>query len=141
MFEIKLQSTSLTHSWRRPYMIMASVMKELTQVLSLGKNWLNHFTPTFPIYTLENTRHLRSSLIFSGGREKDNWHEVGLMLQKQIGFNPAGIYLLKVNTRNNRTRCEICLKLTIKTQERRRCLIVKFQHFSQIVNFEHVITS
>ena len=28
--------------------------------------------------------------------------------------NPAGIYLLKVNNRNTRTRCEICSKLTIK---------------------------
>ena len=34
-------------------------------------------------------------------------------------FRPAGIYLLKVNNRNTRTRCEICSKLTIKTPERR----------------------
>ena len=33
--------------------------------------------------------------------------------------NPAGIYLLKVNNRNTRTRCEMCSKLTIKTLERR----------------------
>ena len=33
---------------------------------------------------------------------------------------PVGIYLLKVNNRNTRTRCEICSKLTIKTPERRR---------------------
>ena len=32
---------------------------------------------------------------------------------------PAGIYLLKVNNRNTRTRCEICSKVTIKTPERR----------------------
>ena len=31
-------------------------------------------------------------------------------------INPAGIYLLKVNNRNTRTRCETCSKLTIKTQ-------------------------
>ena len=31
--------------------------------------------------------------------------------------NPAGIYLLKVNDRNTRTRCEIFSKLTIKTYE------------------------
>ena len=31
---------------------------------------------------------------------------------------PAGIYLLKVNYRYSRTRCEICSKLTIKTPER-----------------------
>ena len=32
---------------------------------------------------------------------------------------PAGIYLLKVNNRNTRTRCEICSKLAINTPERR----------------------
>ena len=28
---------------------------------------------------------------------------------------PAGIYLLKVNNRNTRTRCEVCSKLKMKT--------------------------
>ena len=32
-------------------------------------------------------------------------------------YTPASIYLLKVNNRNTRTMCEICLKLTIKTPE------------------------
>ena len=32
--------------------------------------------------------------------------------------HPAGIYLLKVNNRNTRTRCEICSNLTIKIPER-----------------------
>ena len=36
------------------------------------------------------------------------------------GVDPGGIYLLKVNNRNTRTRCIICLKLTIKTPERRQ---------------------
>ena len=36
---------------------------------------------------------------------------------------PAGIYLLKVNNRNTRTRCEICLKLTIKIPERRQTTV------------------
>ena len=31
--------------------------------------------------------------------------------------SPADIYLLQVNNRNTRTRCEICSKLTIKTPE------------------------
>ena len=31
---------------------------------------------------------------------------------------PAGNYMFKFNNRNTRTRCEICSKLTIKTQER-----------------------
>ena len=47
----------------------------------------------------------------------------------------AGIYLLKVNNRNTRTRSEICSKLTIKTPKRRQ-----LRHSSvSIVNFEHVI--
>ena len=47
---------------------------------------------------------------------------------------PAGIYLLKVNNRNTKTRCEICLKLLIKTPERRQW------HCSGVftVNFEHI---
>ena len=31
---------------------------------------------------------------------------------------PANVYLLKVNNRSTRKRCEICSKLTIKTPER-----------------------
>ena len=43
-------------------------------------------------------------------------------------LNPVGNYLFKVNNRNNRTKCEICSKLT-------PCSSVS------IVNFEHVIAS
>ena len=51
---------------------------------------------------------------------------------------PAGNYMLKVNYRNTRTRCEICSKLTIKTPERRRgrrsgVFIVNFEHISHLV--------
>ena len=51
---------------------------------------------------------------------------------------PAGIYLLKVNNRNTRTRCEICSKLTINTPERRHwrrsgVFIVNFEHISHLV--------
>ena len=46
------------------------------------------------------------------------------------GF-PASIYLLKVNKRNIRTRCDICSKLTIKTSE-------QFQWDAFIVNFEDI---
>ena len=50
-------------------------------------------------------------------------------------FNiPAGTYLLKVNNRNTRTRCEICSKLTIKTPERRQ-----WHRFGVFIdNFEHI---
>ena len=51
---------------------------------------------------------------------------------------PVGIYLLKVNNRNTRTRREICSKLTIKTPERRHwrrpgVFIVNFEHLSHLV--------
>ena len=47
--------------------------------------------------------------------------------------SPACIYLLKVNNRNTRTRCEICSKLT-KTPERCQAVfIVKFEHISRLV--------
>ena len=56
---------------------------------------------------------------------------------------PVGNYMFKVDNRNTRTRCEICSKLTMKTQERRHCsgvFIVNFEHISSvsIVNFEQV---
>ena len=52
--------------------------------------------------------------------------------------DPAGIYLIKVNNRNTRTRCEICSKLIIKTPERRHwrrsgVFIVNFVHISHLV--------
>ena len=40
-----------------------------------------------------------------------------------LSTSPAGIYLLKVNNENTRTRCEICSKLTIKIPERRQAKI------------------
>ena len=48
--------------------------------------------------------------------------------------NPVGIYLLKVNNRKTRARCEICPKLTIKT----RCEITPCSSVST-VNVEHII--
>ena len=53
-----------------------------------------------------------------------------LSCQRTIAANN---YLLKVNNKNTRKKCEICLKLTIKTLER-PCL-----HCSGvfIVNFDH----
>ena len=47
---------------------------------------------------------------------------------------PVGIYLIKVNNRNIRKRCEICSKLIIKAPGRRHWR--RFGVF--IVNFEHI---
>ena len=48
---------------------------------------------------------------------------------------PVNMYLLQVNNRDSRRKCEICSKLNIKTPERRQC------HRSSvfIVNFEHIL--
>ena len=54
---------------------------------------------------------------------------------------PAGIYLLKVSNRNTRARCEICLKLIIKSPELKLKIktsgsgvfIINFEHVSQLV--------
>ena len=48
-------------------------------------------------------------------REPGFW----LKLTKTRSNDPAGNYMFKFNNRYARTRCEICLKLTIKTPERR----------------------
>ena len=50
---------------------------------------------------------------------------------------PAEIYLLKVNNRNTRTRCEICSKLTTNTPEQRKwhcsgVFIVNLEHMSHL---------
>ena len=60
-----------------------------------------------------------------------------LLWQNKILF-PAGIYLLKVNNRNIRKRCEIYSKLIIETPKQRQwlrsvVLIVKFEHTSRLV--------
>ena len=52
-----------------------------------------------------------------------------------FGWYPGGIYLLKFNNRNTRTRHEICSKLTIKTPERRHW----FRSGVFIVSFEHTL--
>ena len=57
-------------------------------------------------------------------------------------MNPANVHLFRVNNRNIWKRCEICLKLPIKTPERRHCLrfwclcVWCLRVF--IVNIEHI---
>ena len=50
--------------------------------------------------------------------------------------SPAGIYLLKVNNRNTRTKCEICSNLTINTPHhwhRSGVFFVNFEHISHLI--------
>ena len=56
-------------------------------------------------------------------------------LNHKTADNPAGIYLLKVNNKNTKTRCEICSKLTIKTLRHWRhsgVFVVNFEHISHL---------
>ena len=47
---------------------------------------------------------------------------------------PANIYLLRVNNRNTRKKCEICSKLTINTPEQRYgVFIVTFGYISHLL--------
>ena len=56
-----------------------------------------------------------------------------IMSNKFKRINPAGIYLLKVNNRNTRTRWKICSNLTIKT------LDANWHHSGAFIfNFEHI---
>ena len=57
------------------------------------------------------------------------WFISAYKLKSQLAF-----YLLKVNNRNPRKRCEICSKLTAKTPK--RCQWRRSGFF--IVNFEHI---
>ena len=59
------------------------------------------------------------------GRWISNTHRVFAEALKIFNRNkPDNTYLLKVNNRNTRKRCEICSKLTIKTSERDVVLII-----------------
>ena len=50
---------------------------------------------------------------------------------KLLGWDPANIYLFKVNSRNTRKRCEICPKSTINTVESYSgVFIANFEHSS-----------
>ena len=60
------------------------------------------------------------------------WRVLGI--DSKVGYH---IYLVRVNNRKTRKRCKICLKLTIKTPERRHgrrsgVFIVNFGHNSHL---------
>ena len=86
-------------------------------------------------------------------KAKFDWKYLWVGMVRKGCSHSAGISLLKVNSRNTRTRYEICSKLTIKKPERCqwRCsgfFIVNFEHISHLValfllfvNFENAIAS
>ena len=72
------------------------------------------------IITIKNFCHENDSFSFETIKRDDVFKKIKYLDTSKTSQNsPAGIYLLKVNNRNTRTRCVICSKLTIKTPERR----------------------
>ena len=122
---------------------LVGVRKIWTWFFRLRRNvfHLNLSFPVFPFDPLENRKPLIFCcfpLIFC--RHTTNIWPVCCMTAgflsnlTEVKCFPAGIYLLKVNNRKTRTRCEICSKLTIKRLERRQWLVVvNFEDISHLV--------
>ena len=100
----------------------------------------NHFRHNYPFvnrwYAHAETICLQRITTKLGGNACIAW-VVCLIKYVWPSKSLAGIYLLKVNITNIRTRCEICSKLKIKTPEQRqRCrsgvLIDNFEHVSHL---------
>ena len=60
---------------------------------------------------------------------------IAIGISGQYEMHQAGNYMFKVNKRNTRARCEICLILAIKTPEWRHWR--RFGVFND--NFEHIV--
>ena len=74
------------------------------------------------------------NIYYQYSEQKRNWTETW----RKEKLQPAGIYMLKVNNKNIRTRCEICSELTIKKPERCQwscsgVFILNFEQFSHLV--------
>ena len=89
-----------------------------------------------PLKTWEN---FGFSDVFRG--YKKHSPEMGQICQicSKLKIVPVGIYLLKANDRNTRTRSEICSKLTLKTPKRRHWL-VNFGYISHPVSMLLLLT-
>ena len=90
---------------------------------------LNHTIVTLDNFTILNSWYKQNKWK-SNRTNKIRWFPWDFLIETF----PAGIYLLKVNNRNSRTRCEICSKLAITTPERRhwRVFIVNFKHIPHL---------
>ena len=69
-------------------------------------------------HPLETPENLWFSRVFRGYKIAGNINQKWVTLRTNLKIFRVSIYLLKVNNRNARIRCEICSKLTIKTPER-----------------------
>ena len=100
---------NLTHILKNPtpVLIFYSTRMSLPQNLSFLKSSENTFWFQWHLFVDSSKiqSFLLKMLIITGTK----------MISTTV--NPANIYLFKVNNRNNRKRCDICLKLTTKTPD------------------------
>ena len=119
-FSQNLRLCTQRHIWKRLW----SFLNQLHCLV----NWLVVYTTIFFSNKENCIFHLETleTKLFS------DWNPVMIMLL--FSSSPVDKYIVKVNNRNTRTRCETCSKLTIKTSGR-RCWLCSGVFF---VNFEHI---
>ena len=96
------------------------------------------FVPVKYPTLLCHAKILNSLPIFASKTRQKHSTQSNIRLEVKKPTSPIGIYLLKVNNRNIRTRCEICSKLATKRLERRHwrrsgAFIVNFENISHLV--------
>ena len=102
---------------------VSQIMASVAWVLWVPKTllWVKKIVP---VKLLAWVAWWRGSLIF--WHESKSWCGSKTILFTSRSFSyPAGNYMIKVNNKNTRARCEICLTLTIKTPERCQYEIIK----------------
>ena len=119
----KIQSTRYTHTlWERLAKLRSWKYNNSTKLYNISKEYI---CDAKYIIKAINWIHTVFSFKFAGNylvtRKIEFTKEFFIKTNKILSwFYPAGIYLLKVNNRNTRARCEIRSKLTIKIPERRQ---------------------
>ena len=119
------QTSKMEHFYENNGLLLAvNYFHKKTSTLHVwqgSENWLL----TIDYYFYVNKRNLWLTHLFLMHPLSTHWKYLTVFwcfLGKEKGAlrtNPANIYLFKFNNGNTRKRCEICSKITIKTQERR----------------------
>ena len=98
------------------YLIL-SCLTLSSKLASYSRGQKQHSYGVFAVSCLKNLRDL---FFWNLLDLRTFWNMKGSILYCLRLNVPAGIFLIKVNNRNTRARCEICSKLTIKILEQRQ---------------------
>ena len=122
---IRVDGFCTSEGWPSRYLLVQSQYRKHSFVWNIFKGNINDVIVFVLVSFLLWTYFSYCSDIFI----VDKWMPAGennsgkrvSVLQKLLGrfyrSSPAGIYLLKINNKDTRTRCKICSKLTVKTPE------------------------